>query len=234
LGADKQWRPADTHGLTKQSGLSTLHVFGTAEARKQQQQQQHQDRNRNPKTRISHIPLSTKPLSVITHQKKPNGPTYRRVTADAASCVRSDGSPNFASIPAVKPILRPSRNSPAWHSIRPPARYFFFHFFFFFRLSFTLRLHLASLPPEITQRYATTIGTATAGPRSLTHSTPFPFLVSPGLAGLLEFDQIDGWFSFGCGVLFLFDTVPYSDTHTFVFSFFLSFWVWCALAGIPY
>jgi hypothetical protein len=37
----------------------------------------------------------------------------------------------------------------------------------------------------------------------------------------LEFDLIDGWFPFGCGVLFLFDTVPYSDTHTFVFSFLL-------------
>lgn len=137
------------HGLTKQSGLSTLHGRAT------QQQQQQRDRNRNPTTRISHIPPALiGALSVTTHQKNPTAlhtpPCHsgRRVVCPLRRVAKFRFDTRCQTDPAALPQFpRLAQHPPACSVL------FFYPFFFpFVRLRFTLRLHLASLPPR---NYAT-------------------------------------------------------------------------------
>lgn len=198
LGADKQRRPAD-NGLTKQSGLSTLAVFRAAEPRRSSEiETATQKPGFHTSSRAS--PNSQRTPSSVRHQKIQRLCIPRRVTADAASCVRSDGSPNFASIPAVKPILRPSRHPRlAQHS--PACSVLFFSGFFpilFFFFTSLYPLHPPTTPApdwKLRQRYATTTrngdGRTTLAYTADTHT--FSFCHHP--ACLLAFDRIDG-----CGV----------------------------------
>ena len=137
LGADKQQRPAGNNGLTKRSGPSishesSLHVFRTAD--------HHNMGNWIPKTRIRAPAklLSQKffdpmlpPSLIIKKERQKNtrrraaSPTwcYSRETPSLVSTLT--GSPNFASIPAAKPILRPSRL--VQHSPRCSVLFFHIH-----------------------------------------------------------------------------------------------------------
>ncbi|KAH6632725.1 hypothetical protein F5144DRAFT_260604 [Chaetomium tenue] len=121
LGADKQQRPAGSNGLTKRSGPSISHEsLSDSDGRPTT----NDHGNWDPKTRVR-TPckaLSQKffdpllPPSLVIkkeRQKKTQGraasPTwcYSRETPSLVPTLT--GSPNFASIPAAKPILRPSR-----------------------------------------------------------------------------------------------------------------------------